>query len=191
MNSFTVLFDANVLYPNFLRDLLMRLAIVDLFRGRWSEDIHREWMQAVQRQRPDLDVQKIERTRRLMDANVLDSLVTGYEELIPALHLPDLDDRHVLAAAIRANAQLIVTRNHRDFPEQNLEPYDIKTQGPDDFLFNLLDLDKRLVLETLEKHRLALKRPSMTQLEYCQALERQELFLFASAIRQEWGLAQS
>lgn len=188
MTNFTVLFDANVLYPNFLRDILMRLSLTGLFRGRWTEDIHREWMRAVRLNRPDLDPAGIERTRQLMDAHVMDSLVTGYEELIPGLKLPDPDDRHVLAAAIQGHAQLIITRNHKDFPDSALEPYDVKTQGPDEFLLDLLHLDERLVLETLERHQKMLKKPPLTPLEYCQALERQELNLSAKYIRQAWGI---
>lgn len=184
----TVIFDANILFPNFLRDILMHLAMTGLFRGRWTEDIHREWMQAVKLNRPDLDPARIERTRQLMDANVLEALVEGYEDLIPSLRLPDPDDRHVLAAAIKAQAQLIITRNHKDFPESVLEPLGIKTQGPDEFLLDLLHLDEHLVLQTLERHRSDLKKPPMTSLEYCQAIERQELILSAQYVRSAWAL---
>lgn len=170
----------------------MRLALTGLFRGRWTEDIHREWMQAVRLNRPDLDPASIERTRQLMDAHVLDALVTDYDGLIAALELPDPDDRHVLAAAIKAQAQLIITRNHKDFPEAALAPLGIKTQGPDEFLLDLLQLNERLVLETMERHRNGLKKPPLTPPEYCQALERQELTLSAQFVRQAWGLpAQS
>lgn len=188
MTNFTVLFDANVLYPSFLRDVLMRLTLTGLFRGRWTEDIHREWMQAVRVHRPDLDPVNIERTRRLMDAHVMDALVTGYEELISGLRLPDPDDRHVLAAAIKGHAQRIITRNHKDFPDSALEPYDVKTQGPDEFLLDLLYLDEGLVLETLKQHQKMLKRPPLTPLEYCQALERQELRRSAEYIRKAWEI---
>jgi len=88
MASFTVLFDACVLYPAPLRDLLMRLAMTDLFRARWSTAIHDEWTEAVLRTRPELKAQ-LQRTRQLMDAHVLDCLVTGYEPLIQTLELPD------------------------------------------------------------------------------------------------------
>lgn len=104
MALLTVLYDASVLYPAPLRDLLMRLALTDVFRARWTADIHEEWMRNVLQSRPDLTREQLERTRALMDANVRDGVVKGYQSMIPRLQLPDPDDRHVLAAAIRAKA---------------------------------------------------------------------------------------
>ncbi len=74
-----------------------------------------------------------------MNDAVRDCLVTGYEDLIASLSLPDPDDRHVLAAAIRADADVIVTYNLKDFPAETLAPFDIEAQHPDDFLVSLLD----------------------------------------------------
>jgi len=90
VNRFIVLYDACVLYPAPLRDLLLRLALTDLYRARWSDAIHEEWIRAVLRNRPDLSRQQLERTRALMNAHVRDALVDGYQTLIPALKLPDL-----------------------------------------------------------------------------------------------------
>jgi hypothetical protein len=78
----------------------MRLALTDLYRARWSDRIHDEWIEALLKRRTDLDRESLERTRTLMNSHVRDCLVTGYEPLIDALKLPDPDDRHVLAAAI-------------------------------------------------------------------------------------------
>ena len=126
--AFTALYDACVLYPAPLRDLLMHLALTDLFRAKWTDAIHEEWMRAVLETRPDLTREKLERTRNLMNAHVRDCLVTGYEGLIPGLPLPDPDDRHVLAAAIRGRADVIVTFNLKDFPATTLAPLGIETQ---------------------------------------------------------------
>jgi hypothetical protein len=68
VNRFTVIYDACVLYRAPLRDLLMRLALTDLYRARWSDQIHDEWISAVLRNRPDLSRQQLERTRSLMNA---------------------------------------------------------------------------------------------------------------------------
>ena len=113
MASFVAVFDACVLYPAPLRDLLLRLALTDLFRARWSAEIHDEWVRAVLARRPDLSPAILDRTRALMDGAVPDAVVTGHEGLIPTLTLPDPDDRHVLAAAIRCQAGVIVTFNLR------------------------------------------------------------------------------
>ncbi len=120
VNRITVVYDACVLYPAPLRDLLMRLALTDLYRARWSDQIHEEWITAVLRNRPDLSRAQLERTRSLMNAYVRDALVDGYQSLVPALELPDPNDRHVLAAAIQCGADLILTFNLDDFPEQAL-----------------------------------------------------------------------
>jgi hypothetical protein len=99
--TFVAVFDACVLYPASIRDLLLHLTLTDLFRARWSDRIHEEWMRNVLKQRRDLTRAQLERTRDLMNSAVPDSLVNSYETLVDELDLPDADDRHVLAAAIR------------------------------------------------------------------------------------------
>ena len=116
MSKFTVVYDACVLYPAPLRDALMRLALTDLFKAHWTDHIHDEWINALLRAKkhsPD----SLLRARELMDRHVRDAKVYGYEPLIEGLSLPDPDDRHVLAAAIRCNANAIITFNLKDFPE--------------------------------------------------------------------------
>src|SRR5436309_364043 len=151
MNGFTVLVDSCVLYPAPLRDLVMHLALVDLFRVKWTERIHEEWIRSVLDSRPDLKREQLERTRTLMDSHARDALVTGYEPLIEGLTLPDPDDRHVLAAAIRANADRILTFNLKDFPAAALSPFEIEAQHPDDFLLHQLSLDQPKVLTALRR----------------------------------------
>jgi predicted nucleic acid-binding protein len=132
VSGFTAFYDANVLYPAELRNLLMHLAITGLFRARWSAGVHEEWMTALLRNRPDLSREKLERTRILMDKHAPDALVTGYEDLIEGLELPDPNDRHVMAAAIKGRADVIVTANVRDFPADTLTPFEIEAQHPDE-----------------------------------------------------------
>ena len=130
MSPFVAVLDACVLYPAPLRDLLLRLALTDLFRARWTDRIHEEWIQSLLSKRPDLSRERLQRTRGLMDRTVPDCLVTGFEELIETLVLPDPDDRHVLAAAIRSQAGVIVTYNIRDFPEEVLDVLSSTTARP-------------------------------------------------------------
>ena len=183
MATFTALYDACVLYPAPLRDLLMRLALTDLFRAKWSATIHEEWISAVLRDRPDLELQ-LDRTRRLMDAHVLDAVVTGYELLIGSLELPDPDDRHVLAAAIVGRANLIVTKNLRDFPADRLEPYGVEAQHPDVFVRSLLGLYEMVTLAAVAEHRASLRHPAKTVDEYLDTLLAQELPKTAAFLRQ-------
>lgn len=124
--AFTALYDACVLYPAPLRDLLLQLALTDRFRAKWTNAIHDEWIRNVLEQRPDLTAAQLQRTRELMDLHVRDCLVDGYEPLIAGLNLPDPNDRHVLAAAIHARADVIVTFNLGDFPAAVLKPTDLK-----------------------------------------------------------------
>lgn len=131
MPTFTALYDACVLYPAPLRDLLMQLAMTDLFRARWTDRIHDEWIRNVLKKRPDLRPEQLGRTRELMNAHVRDCLVTGYEGPIEGLQLPHADDRHVLAAAIRCGAAAIVTFNLEDFPSNHVEPFGIEAQHPE------------------------------------------------------------
>jgi hypothetical protein len=97
-SRFTILYDSCVLYPAPLRDLLMQLALTDLFRAKWTNMIHDEWIRSLLRNRPDLTQERLRRTRDLMNECVRDCIVEGFEPLIEALSLPDPDDRHVLAA---------------------------------------------------------------------------------------------
>lgn len=127
--SFVVLYDANVLYPSTLRDLLIRIAAAGLVQAKWTEQILDEVFRNIRENRPDLSEAQLTRTRSLMLTAVRDCLVTGYEPLIPSVDLPDPDDRHVLAAAIRARAQVIVTDNLKDFPAQVLRQWDVESQG--------------------------------------------------------------
>jgi len=187
-SHFTVVYDACVLYPAPLRDLLMHLALSDLYRARWSDMIHDEWTRNVLAIRPDLTQDQLTRTRQLMNTHVRDSLVTGFEYLIPSINLPDPDDRHVAAAAIHSGASLIVTFNLKDFPAAALKPYNLAAQHPDDFIVDLLDLHPASVLEAAASHRRSLKNPPKTADEYLDTLLAQGLTQSVAVMRQ-WTVA--
>ena len=184
MAGFTAFYDANVLYPAELRNLLMHLAVTGLFRAKWSADVHEEWISSLLKNRHDLTRDKLERTRMLMDKHAIDALVIGYEDLIPGLQLPDRNDRHVLAAAIRGQANVIVTMNLRDFPSDVLAPFGIEAQHPDEFVLHLLDLAPGAVVAAAENHRQSLKNPPKTVSEYLETLERQGWTQAVSVLRE-------
>lgn len=182
-SPFTVLYDSCVLYPAPLRDLLMQLALIDLFRAKWTDAIHEEWMRNVAVDRPDLSRARLERTRDLMNANVRDCLVTGFEPLVDALHLPDPGDRHVLAAAIVGRADLILTFNLKDFPEDRLAPYRVEAQHPDEFIVHLLDLDEQRVCDAARECRQRLQHPPKSVEEHLDTLAAQRLPETVSRLR--------
>ena len=132
-----VVYDANVLYPSTLRDVLIRIGLARLVQPKWTDRILDEVFRNLRANRPDLDPARLDRTRRLMNDAIRDVTVTGYEQLIDQLDLPDADDRHVLAATIHAEAQVIITFNLRDFPADRLSVWGVEAQHPDDFLTTL------------------------------------------------------
>lgn len=185
MATFTAIYDANVLYPAPLRDLLMELALTDLFRARWTDRIHDEWIRNVLANRLDLSIEQLTRTKEMMNAHIRDCLVTDYERLIPGLELPDPDDRHVLAAAIRCRADVIVTFNLKDYPADILAEFDVEAQHPDEFISHLLDLNASRVCFAAETHRARLRNPPKTVDEYLETLLRQGLPQTVSAMREQ------
>lgn len=174
MSRFSVILDACVLYSAPLRDAVLRLSLTDLFKARWTDHIHDEWMEALS-SKGNISRSKLERVRALMDQSVRDCKVTGYESLIDALELPDPDDRHVLAAAIRCNADAIVTFNLKDFPAESLAPYGIDVLHPDDFISYQIDLAPAACVRELRRQRQALRNPPMDVEVFLGVLLRQEL----------------
>lgn len=182
MNGMTALLDANVLYPAGLRDFLLRLAEEYLYRPLWSATIHEEWISSLLADRPDLTAGRLERTRAIMDEHFPEAIVTGYNALIAGLDLPDPRDRHVLAAAVRGRADVIVTRNLRDFPADRLAPHGLEARHPDDFIVSLFEFQPGAVLAAARGHRAALKNPSRSSDEHLHALEGLGLTRTASVL---------
>lgn len=180
-------YDANVLYPAPLRDLLIRLAQAGLVRARWTAAIHDEWTRNVLANNPHVTAEQLERTRELMNAAIRDCLVTGYEDLIDSLTLPDPDDRHVLAAAIRGGADTIVTFNLADFPAAELVRFAIVAQHPDGFLNCLLDLTPEAVCAAVKAQREGLRNPPKTVEELLTSLEAQGLPQAVGRLRERTG----
>ena len=180
--------DACVLYPPALRDLFMWLAAAIMYQPRWTEDIHAEWMRNVLADSPNASREQLERTRRLMDRINDESLVTGYEALIPDLTLPDMNDRHVLAAAIQAEASVIVTFNLKDFPAARLKTYGVRASHPDDYLTALLNDSPELFLMAVRDHRASLQRPPKTAGEYIETLKTNRLRKLALNLEARRGL---
>ena len=153
----------------------MQLALTDLFRAKWTNRIHDEWIRNLLRNRSDLKREQLEKTRRLMNAATRDCLVEGYDDLIESITLPDEDDRHVLAAGIHARANVLVTFNLKDFPPKALRPYKLETLHPDAFILRLLEMDAATVCEAARQHRARLRNPPKSSKDYLFTLEAQGL----------------
>lgn len=170
ISTFATIIDSNVFYGARLRSLVVYLAQTGIFRARWTADIHREWVSNLLANRPDLNERKIENVPRLMDAAVLDCLVTDYEPLIPSLVLPDPKDRHVLAAAIKGHASAIVTFNLDHFPPATLHPYGIHAKHPDEFFLDLFSLDEDSCMDAIQADLEHYKSPALSLDTYLDSL---------------------
>lgn len=182
-----VVCDANVLYSIVMTDLLLSLGVAELLRPRWTTQIHEEWMRNLLADRPELDPAKIERRREMMDVALDDCLITDYEALIPTSQLPDADDRHVLAAAIHAQADVILTSNLRDFPAAALAPHDLVAQRPDEFLTRLVEQHPAAVQAVIAEMRARKTRPPVSLAEMLQKLAQQNLPQFVERLRSMFG----
>ena len=164
--------DASVLYPVTLPNLLMRLTLGGLYQARWSAHVHEEWIRSVARDHPHIPLARLHDVRVAMDENAEDSLVIGYEALIETLTLPDLNDRHVLAAAIVSGADVIVIHNLRDFPRAALDPLAIEARHPDDFITHLLKLAPEVVIDAVRSQQASLTKPHVPMTDLLALFER-------------------
>jgi predicted nucleic acid-binding protein len=175
MSAPIALLDANVLYDVVLRDLLMQLASSGLFRARWTARINDEWTRNLLANRSDLSAAQLEFTKAMMARAVPNGLVERYEALIDTLQLPDPDDRHVLAAAITAEADVIITLNLKDFPREALLPYGIEPLSPDSFLTIMNKVAPEAVIASARKCLARLINPPLSVEQYLTVLARHGL----------------
>ncbi|KGI80171.1 DNA-binding protein [Actinopolyspora erythraea] len=179
--SFPAYLDACCLVPINLTDVLLRLAETQTYRPLWSERVLNE----VERNLPRVSSMTPERARRrvrVMRTQFRDALVTDYESLVPSM-TNEQKDRHVLAAAVRGGAAVLVTANTKDFPYEATAPYDIGVVTPDEFLLDQLDLHPEQTLRCLKELVADRRRPpedlfsflpklSKTVPDFCAAVHR-------------------
>jgi predicted nucleic acid-binding protein len=160
---FTVVLDTNVVYPVIIRDILFWFAHYDLYTPKWSEHIFEEWKKVMRAK----GVSEVEANKRIERANLAfpDALVLNYKELISRLKLPDEDDRHVLAAAIKTNANLIVTNNIKHFPKDVLQSFGLSAKTADDFLTDTIDLNQEQAIAAFNEMVLNKKNPRMDEFD--------------------------
>ncbi len=168
---YSALLDANVLHPQILCDLLLRLAEHDVFRPLWSVEILEETVHSILRRRPDLDPGLLRKRMDAMNQAFPDACVSGFEHLIPTM--PEMgDDAHVLAAALFAEADAIVTDNVKDFPPRLAPRFEIDVKTADQFLVQQWWLHPRLVAAVIVEQSQGTRRPHLPPRRLLEALGR-------------------
>lgn len=182
-DRFVVVLDANVLYPFRVRDALLRFAEAGLFRARWSPTILDEWKRNLLAHRPDYEA-SMNQQLAAMKLAFPEGCVEGAESLMDGLDLPDPDDRHVLATAIRTGAEHIVTENLRDFPDEKLAPFGISAVSADDFLSSTFELYPAEALAAMRSMRREYHRPPFTPGEFIFDLQAKGMPKLASMLKE-------
>jgi len=172
LSSFIAVLDANVLFPAPIRDLLLNLACEGLYQPKWSDAIQEEWVRNLLVKRPDLLQSQLSKTVDAMNATFPDANIKGYEKFINGLKLPDPNDRHILAAALKSKSGVIVTFNVKDFPQDYLKNFEIEIQHPDIFVSNLINLDELRANLALTSQVKRLVNPPKTKQEVITTLEK-------------------
>ena len=154
---FKCVLDTNVIYPLWTRDLLLWFAFYDLYTPKWSNNIFSEWIDVMKRK--GVSEEEAFKRANVMNKAFPDALVENYEPLIDSLSLLDMDDRHVLAASIKTNANLIITNNLKDFPKEYLASFGLKAKSPDDFFTDIIDINQELSVQAFRRLVLNKKNP--------------------------------
>ncbi|AVX05968.1 putative ribonuclease VapC50 (plasmid) [Maritalea myrionectae] len=169
-DRFTIVLDANVIAGALPRNILLSFAEAGFFRPRWSKQILDEFHGYFVKRYGDEET--ADRQRQNMMAAFPEALVEGHEVLIDALKLPDEDDRHVLACAIKTKASVIVTDNLKDFPNDALIEYEIEAISLDDFVADTLDLGGAEAIYVIKKMRQRFANPELTAEELILRIEK-------------------
>lgn len=170
---FKCVLDTNVIYPIEIRDLLFWFAYYDMYTPKWSNHIFDEWKNVMIRK----GITEKEANKRVQKANLAfpDALITNYSGLIDSLKLPDQKDCHVLAAAIKTNANVIVTNNIKDFPKSYLASFGLTAKTADDFLTDIIDLNPKQAVKAFKALVLNRRNPDLNAYEVLEILRKQNL----------------
>ncbi|WP_374531083.1 PIN domain-containing protein [Novosphingobium sp.] len=186
-NRYTAFVDACTLVSVWRRNLLLTLAEAEFFRLRWSEKVLAETERAIARVLHERGVPNCAARARHSVANMKaafpEALVEDYGLLETMTYgLPDPNDEHVLAAAIKTQAQALVTENLADFPASVLTSLSIEARSADDFIADTIALEEGRAVAAINRMRLRLKRPELTGEDMLRSLEAHGLLETASVL---------
>jgi len=188
-SRYTAVLDACVLYQLAIADSLMSIAVTGLFAAKWTQKIEEEWIESLEKNRPDLKG-KLATRRDSMREAVPDWEISeaAWNSIASSLTLPDPNDVHVLAAAIAGHADCIVTRNQRDFPASIMDVHGIDILDPDEFIINQWDLENVPVMAAFKGMRARRKKPTESVEDFALTLEKYGLPATAQKIREAAAL---
>jgi predicted nucleic acid-binding protein len=182
----TAVIDACVLFRGGVRDFLLWVAEAGAFSPAWSDIIHEEWIRN-RRDKFGDPISRLNYARREMETAFPGASFDPDPDTINILSLPDMNDAHVVASAVAANAASIVTYNERHFPDRTLAPFGLRAETPDTFCSRLFEEAQAEVIEGARLHRASLHRPPYDPAEYLAHLVSLELERTASLLRTHAG----
>lgn len=187
-NRFTALVDACTLADTLRRNLLLSLAAAEFFRLRWSTQILDETQAAVQKilesKDPATAAAKGLKSRQSMESAFEDAMVSEFDAYLPSCRgLPDHGDAHVVAAALKTQAHMIVTENLKDFPAAILAPLNLEAKSADAFIADTLSLDVGKAVDAIQQMRERFKKPELTADQLLLEMEARGLLETVDALK--------
>ena len=182
-DRFVAILDANVLYSSLKRNSPLSFADEGLYRTRWTDHIMKEWTTSLLKKRPGIK-EKIDATVAAKGRAFPEAKIEGHEPFIEGLALPDPNDRHVFAAAVKSGAHIIVTENKKDFPLSVLAPLDIEIQTADEFLLSTFELYSSAAEQAIRKMRGRYRNPAHSADELLTMMTADGLVRLANELRQ-------
>jgi hypothetical protein len=179
-----VIFDACILYPFRLRNIVVQIAVDRVIDTHWTDEIHDEWIRNLSDNTPAIPIERLQRIRLRMNDALPHAMVTEYQEHCQAINLPDPGDRHVVAAGIAAGASVALTWNLRDFPAMELKRHGLQRQSPDRFLADLYDMVPGLMVASLARARHNLSKTLVSVSGFIDILRNQKLRRLATKVRE-------
>jgi predicted nucleic acid-binding protein len=191
-NRYTALVDACSLVSVLRRNLLLSLAEAEFYRLRWSQPILDETERALaklHRQRSNTDGDaRAQRAVAAMIKAFPDAMVDDFSKLLAEpIGLPDSKDEHVIAAAVKTQAQAIVTENISDFPAELLARLNLEARTADEFIADTIALEEGLAIPAIRNMRLRLERPRMDGSDLLRSFEAHGLFETVSVLTPHIG----